>query len=385
MLLDTQADIRPGARFEAQAYEVPPAMPITLACGLACARTDARCDACTAIRSGVHADAQDIPQGSFCEKGLSALQINVLALVCRAGTRVTPYDRIARQLAAEFGMPQQAESVRGVVNRLAARGFLRHRQSREGTIRGVRFTITEELLCPHIIRPSAEHLTGHGETRRDAQADVRPGHFAASSLLEERERKSNLSISSGQEEEQKNARLLEALGEEDITFHWPELSRQGFGTDQIRQIVKRLAQVNIGAGRIMQGLTHAEWELRANRMCDKSGNPVTNPVSWVFKILATQGYYPRPDGYRSPQEQAEQDAIEELKRQTTAHEARQAAEAEAWIARLGPDERSAILGPPTSAVRMPDEVILRRHFRSEIWPGMQRAQSSKQKLDQETP
>lgn len=121
----------------------------------------------------------------------------------------------------------------------------------------------------------------------------------------------------------------------------------------------------------MQGLTHAEWELNAGRMRDKSGNPITSPVSWVFKILATQGYYPRPEGYRSPQEQAELDTAEEIKQQTAAYETRQTAEAEAWIARLSPEERSAILGPPGSAMRIPDEVILRRHFRSKIWPRMQ--------------
>ena len=378
MLLDSHADTRPDEQPEAQAYGLPP----TLACGLACARMDIRCDTHPATRAATYPDAQNLPQGCFCEKGLSALQINVLALAYRAGARVTPYGRIARRLAAEFGMPQQAESVRGAVNRLAARGFLRHQQARDGTIRGVRFSITEELLCPHIIRPqAAEHVA----ERCEARGDARPGHSAVPSLLEKIERKNNLSVSSEKEEEQEKIRLLEALTEEDIAFHWPELARQGFGTDQIRQTIKRLAQVNIGAGRIMQGLTHAEWELSAKRMCDKSGKPIASPVSWVFKILATQGYYPRPEGYRSPQEQAEQDAADELKRQSVAYEARQTAEAEAWIARLGPDERSAILGPPTHSIRMPEVVILRRHFLSEIWPGIQHTKPSAQYHNLEAP
>jgi hypothetical protein len=357
MLSDAHVNIRSGARPEVQAYAVPP----TLACGLACAHCDAR----SVIRPDARAYEQGIPQGCFCEKGLSALQINVLFLAHRAGTRVTPYARIARQLASEFDMPQQAESVRGVVNRLAARGFLRHQQARDGSIRGVRFIIIPELLCPYIMRPK---IDDRPDARHGAQADARPAHSVTPSILEEIERKNTLSISSGKEEEQKTIRLLEALSEEDIAFHWPELSRQGFGTDQIRQIIIRLAQVNIGTGRIMQGLTHAEWELSAGRMRDKYGNPVSSPASWVFKILATQGYYPRPEGYRSPQEQAEQDAAEELTRQTAAYEARQTAEAEAWIIKLSPDERNAILGPSDSAMRIPDTVVLRRHFRSEIWP-----------------
>ena len=100
MLLDP--NIRPGIRPEAQACDVQPDLPLTLACGLACARIDVRCDPRAAIRPNAHADAQALPKGCFCEKGLSALQINVLALAYRAGMRVTPYSRIARHLAADF-------------------------------------------------------------------------------------------------------------------------------------------------------------------------------------------------------------------------------------------------------------------------------------------
>jgi hypothetical protein len=80
--------------------------------------------------------------------------------------------------------------------------------------------------------------------------------------------------------------------------------------------------VNTGPERITQGLTHAEWEFTAGKMRDKSGKPVTSPVNWVFAILAKQGYYPRPQGYISPQEQVELDAVEEAKRLTIARKAR---------------------------------------------------------------
>lgn len=275
-------------------------------------------------------------------------------------------------------MQQSAESVRGAVNRLAARGFLRHQQARDGTIRGLRFTIIEERLCSYLLQPQ----TG---SRSANHSDARPGCSAAPSILEEIDRKKNLSVSSENEEEEKSTRLLEALTEEDMAFHWPEIARKGFGTDQVRQIISRLAQVNIGTSRIMQGLTHAEWELSEGKMRDKSGNPVSNPVSWVFKILATQGYYPRPESYCSPQQQAEQDAAEELKRQNITYEARQAAEAEAWIVRLTPEERNAIIGPSGNAMRIPDDVALRNHFRSKIWPKMQRECLTTDNHNQETP
>lgn len=72
-----------------------------------------------------------------------------------------------------------------------------------------------------------------------------------------------------------------------------------------------------------------------------------------------------------------------MKRQTAAYEARQTAEAEAWTARLSQEERSAILGILGSTMRIPDEVVLRRHFRSEIWPKMQREESLTQNHEQE--
>lgn len=57
----------------------------------------------------------------------------------------------------------------------------------------------------------------------------------------------------------------------------------------------------------MQGLTFAEWELARQSMKDGKGKVVEDPRSWVFHILASQGYYPRPSGYVSPTEQTERD------------------------------------------------------------------------------
>lgn len=70
----------------------------------------------------------------------------------------------------------------------------------------------EDRLCPYI----------HPPIRPSVRAGVQPDEFSALSILEEKDRE-NLSISSHKEK-------LEALTKEDITFHWPELSRSGFGT-----------------------------------------------------------------------------------------------------------------------------------------------------------
>jgi hypothetical protein len=156
-----------------------------------------------------------------------------------------------------------------------------------------------------------------------------------------------------------------------MAFHWPRLAKAGFGTCQIRQIIDWLGQVNIGLENVRQGLTHAEWELEAGNMRDKSGQQVSKPVDWVFAILAKQGYYRKPEGYVSPSEQAELDAAEEAKKIASAHEEHLRAECDAWVIRLSPEERLAIQGGQSGPARIPGDVALRNHFRAVVWPKIQ--------------
>lgn len=339
-----------GIQVEARTHEVENAFTDKVACGWACVRAEM----CSNER---------LPT---CEKGLSPLQINILTLVFRLGAKIKPYAYLARQLEAQFGMTRTPESIRGVVNRLAARGYLRHRLAREGTLRGVRFSVIEELLCPALVNPVRAAAC---DVHYAARSGERQTHQAIPSILEEKERK-NLSISSQQEEDKTR---LEALTEEDIKFHWPKLAGYGFSTDQIRQIIQRLGQKekSFPLSNILPGLNHAEWELERDLMKDAEGVPVRLPLNWVFNILAKQGYYPRPSGYISPQEQAELDAAEERKRAIAAKEQRLKAECDAWIAALSLDERCAILGERANGIRMPDDVALRNYFRAEIWPKLQ--------------
>lgn len=327
--------------------------PCRFACSLAC------------MQSGM---ADNVQEGMLlpakegrCACGFSGLQINVLS-VLKARHEVISYWQIATLVQSVFDQQTTEDAVRGALSRLYRQGFLVRQRAGRAHLKGNRYAFNADPC--RLIKPYTQlRLPDMECTERNGMHSVESG---PTSILEEIDRK-NLSISSEKPGNGKITGLLEALSEEDIAFHWPELARLGFGTHQIRQIVSRLAQVDIGTEHVMQGLTHAEWELVANRMRDKAGNPIANPVSWVFKILATQGYYPRPDGYRSPQEQAASDAEEEAKREAAAYEAHQAAEFDAWVIRLTSEERKAILGPQNGSLHMPPDVILRRHFRTEVW------------------
>lgn len=303
--------------------------PYTLPCAHACTNSSLQ----GGMRSAMETAMQAGSRRMFCPQGYSELQIAILS-VLRSPHEVLAYWQIARIVTTVYGLDTTEGAVRGAVERLACYNLLVRERASRGLLKGNRYAFKQNP-CPHI--PTLPE-TAESAVQAGTEAYMQIAQTACLSIQEKIDR-NNLSLSSEKEDAQKNIQLLEALTEDDIAFHWPELARLGFGTDQIRQIISRLAQVNIGAGRIMQGLTHAEWELCAGRMRDKSGSPVTNPVSWVFKILATQGYYPRPEGYRSPQEQAECDATKELQQQTAAYEARMEAEAQAWVARLAPDEQ----------------------------------------------
>ena len=258
--------IHPGVRAETHADAHPS--------GLECSRTSARMP----VRSNGQAGVRPAPDRIACPKGFSAAQVNVISLLLHIGPSITQHALLATELGIHYGMERTPEAIRRTVERLVSRGFARRRQTREGTMHGVSFAIVEDRLCPHI-RPPVRH---------GIQADVRADEFSLLSILEEKERK-NLSISSGKLHRTK----LEALAEEDISFHWPKLSSLGFGTAQIQQIIQRREQVCESVDLIMQGLTFAEWELAHQVMKDAKGNAIATPVNWVFSILATQGYYPR--------------------------------------------------------------------------------------------
>lgn len=128
---------------------------------------------------------------------------------------------------------------------------------------------------------------------------------------------------------------------------WPHLHRAGFGPEQIEQARQNLAAQNKPADRLVRGLDHAKWELEHGCMTDKDGNPVADPCFWVFASLARTGYYRRPVGYVSPEEQAARDAEQEAKAVTAARKQAETASFEAWRDALTPDDRDrAMTGYP---------------------------------------
>ncbi|ACV69788.1 helix-turn-helix domain-containing protein [Desulfohalobium retbaense] len=158
---------------------------------------------------------------------------------------------------------------------------------------------------------------------------------------------------------------LNQLTDEDIAFFWPKLHQSGFGAHQVQQIVQRLSKVDKKADKVIQGLDHAEWELDQGKMTDKEGNPVGNPCSYVFSSLAREGYYRRPSGYISPEEQAELDAKEEADRLQQLGKEKKESQFKAWKANLSEEELNQILACKTH--KGPTDPWLRQYWEKTIY------------------
>jgi hypothetical protein len=307
-----------------------------------------------------------------CKQGFSDLQINILSIIKGYGD-VLAYWQVADMVTQCFGMPASEGSVRGSIERLSRRGFLVRERGSKGRMQGNLYALKHEP-CPLI--PSWKECM-HSPIQSSMQPDMHPGvqstlNGSPSSLLEKIDRE-NLSISNEKTAKQCNLQLLD---EEALTFHWPELAKKGFGMEQIRQILMRLEQINLKPDNVASGLNHAEWALENNCMKDAKGEPVGNPVNWVFSILAKQGYYPRPQGYVSPEEKMEQDAAIEAERLKKARQARFVSEYALWLAGLSPEEREGIAPekdtsslPPEERL-IPVEVRLELYFKEHVWPGL---------------
>jgi len=130
---------------------------------------------------------------------------------------------------------------------------------------------------------------------------------------------------------------------ETVQLTWPNLARAGFGPEQYEQILDNLTAVGKATDRVTQGLDHIEFELANGQLVDKAGQPVADPCSWAFRALAQNGYYRRPKGYVSPEEQAERDAAAEAQALVQSREQARQARFQAWVKGLSAADRESAL------------------------------------------
>jgi len=244
-------------------------------------------------------------------------------------------------LVAALGIPYK--TIRWAMTELERDGFFKRKDYRNGMFQGVELAYDEHLCrryCERIkpsTTPSAAiwatpSATASATDRAAASTTPSASTTVSATHYKEKIDRENLSI---------------FLSAERIALTWPHLARSGFGPDQLAQIGQALAELGKTTDKVLQSLDHAEWELEHDQMRDKDAQPVADPCSWVFRSLARTGYYRRPKGYVSPEEQAAKDAEAEAKAVTAARHAAEQARFEAWRDRLSPEELAdAMRGHP---------------------------------------
>ena len=255
----------------------------------------------------------------------TAAQKTLAAHFLETGPMVTTYAVIA----AETGVP--LGTARTIVDKFVAAGWLRKEQWGAGRNRALSLSPTEALA----------DLWRGGQTdkqsiqkKQTSQAYKQTGPIRQlHQTVESNRANAPLKI------ERKNL----SISLETLRTSWPCLARTGFGLEQLEQIHSALAQLGKSADRVVQGLDHAEWELAEGKMLDKTGKPVADPCAWVFRSLASQGYYRRPAGYVSAEEQAELDAANEAAALAQSRENARQARFKAWLLGLSRQEREQAL------------------------------------------
>jgi len=237
------------------------------------------------------------------------------------GHHASNYDKIIAETGLRYG------TVRDVVARFEKQGIITKAPWIQGSARGILFTF-------------------HGATQHDNPTRQSSITTQQSNLTPQ----SGITLQHNTSTSQSNTfykidRKILSISLETLETAWPDLARTGFGLDQLAQIERSLNEQGKPLDKITQGLDHAEWELANGKMLDKTGQPVADPCAWVFRSLASAGYYRRPVGYVSPAEQAERDAEEEAAALAKSREKARHARFQAWRQGLSAKElQNALTG-----------------------------------------
>jgi len=242
-----------------------------------------------------------------------------------------PYIIRYAQLGQAVGLGEA--TTRTILRRLAALDFIKFQRQRDGQIQGVSISFNASLC--------EQFTQGHSLSQSLSQPVIKPLSKPLASKKIDLEEEIHLS------KDEPGERLLR-LSDETFAQHWPDVFAVGFGTDEIRRVVESRRAVGKSNSRLVEGLDHADFELRELRenhgvRLDHKGQPVRNLAKYIFNALCPNGYYSRPKGYVSPAEQAEKDGEKEARRIMEAHKKREEAEFQAWCCGLTPEEKTVIL------------------------------------------
>lgn len=316
-------------------------------------------------RPWVTAGGHEIQEKVYCVKGFSDRQINILGILREHTGVVLSYRYIAELVTKLYGLETTEGQARGALSRFRRRNFLAQKRGQEGLRKGNYYMFLRDP-CEYIQPCSIKGMTVGVSPQANMQDAVSLRQNGVLYSLEEIDRK-NLSKNACRVGSHMRIGDMESLSEADMELYWPCLVADGFGTNQLRQVSQRLRKAGIANLNVLQGLHYAEWDLEHGTMRTAKGEPVASSTNWVFTILARQGYYPRPQGYISPEEQVELDAQAERARLKELRDLRQKEEFALWEESLSQEEQERIIHDVTKGRGASDKTPLRIYFKEKVW------------------
>lgn len=300
-----------------------------------------------------------------CKLGLTPWQVFVLSHVSRIPEdEIVSYGSIATELGARMGCEITAGAVRGTLMRLKVKRHVQCQRARQGVLQGIRITITERR-CP-FFKASSERFLEQAHP---------PMHSAAHTAMRAPVESARQSGSSRKKDEKEDSILLSyqtdeglaAVTQDTLQIHFPRLSLEGFMADSLRQVISENQKGGRSCANIWEGLEHAEWQLENGGIHDKEGKPVSSVAGYVFKALAKNGFYARPVGYVSRQEQYMQERAAWLKQAEETREQLLNQEFKHWRERLTLQDEQELLGPGLQIEGRGKEGKLKMIFQETVW------------------
>ena len=212
-------------------------------------------------------------------------------------------------------------SVQRILTKFAAEGYLTKQRCREGSFQG--FEIRLKPVCNYF----------HNFVLNEAIFVRTAVPTVSSSIV------SSINKSTYSEE----ALKILAVTDDEIKSKYPAVAAIGFGADQLQQIVDKRDPRGKSLHMVLTSLEFANYGIENGGFIDSDGDHVEKPLGYIFKALVRSGKINKPEGFKTAEEQAADEAEERLRIFKEAKKREMDALYEIWLLELSDEEREAIL------------------------------------------
>ncbi len=271
-------------------------------------------------------------------------------------------------------------SIRTILRRLSALGFLSFKKARDGAIQGISITFNQNLCEQFLQDLTLSPSQNLSPSLTQSQPDNKPVSLTASlseNLTQSHafseplskpirqpdskpddlkiERKENLSIQNP---------IYPDWDDPFMRMMWPAAYEAGFRAEQVRQVVdaRRKAGKEADLERMSLSLDRADWELetKGGLIDVQTGDRIRNPAGYIFTAMARWGVLRAHPEYVSREEEEAAAALAEIRRRREAASQLEDALFQAWLDGLSPSERRDIVSQSPGG---PEEKWLKNYWR----------------------